>query len=84
MESIALAKDLSPLFPKITMILPEVTTPANSSVLPAEVSSLSALTVGFLVAANAEGETRSAEIIKKEKRRFTLIPASDRAQLSLL
>jgi hypothetical protein len=40
------------------------------------------LTAGFLGAAFANGVKKREEITTKESKRFTLIPASDRARLS--
>ena len=64
------------------MVLPEVIKPANSSTLLTAVSSFRDLTAGFLGAAFANGVNKREEITNKESKRFTLIPASDRARLS--
>ena len=64
------------------MVFPEVTKPANSSVEPTVVSNLRDLTTGFLGAAFASGVKKRVEITTSESKRFTLIPASDRARLS--
>ena len=64
------------------MVFPEVTKPANSSVEPTVVSNLRDLTTGFFGAALASGVKKREEITTKESKRFTLIPASDRARLS--
>ena len=80
--SMARAKDLSPLFPKITTVLPVVTKPENSSGLPIEVSSFKGFTTGFLTAAVEVGTMNKVAITTSEIKRFTLIPASDLARLS--
>jgi hypothetical protein len=64
------------------MVLPDVTRPANSSTLLTAVSNLRDLTTGFFGAAFARGVKKREEITTKESKRFTLIPASDRARLS--
>jgi hypothetical protein len=64
------------------MVLPEVIKPANSSMLLTTVSNLRDLTTGFFGAALARGVKKREEITTKESKRFTLIPASDRARLS--
>jgi len=46
------------------------------------VSNFRDLTTGFLGAAFARGVKKREEITTKESKRFTLIPASDRARLS--
>jgi len=46
------------------------------------VSNLRDLTTGFLGAAFARGVKKREEITTNESKRFTLIPASDRARLS--
>ena len=64
------------------MVFPEVTKPVNSSVEPTVVSNLRDLTTGFLGAAFASGVKKREVITASESKRFTLIPASDRARLS--
>jgi hypothetical protein len=64
------------------IVLPDVTKPANSSIEPTVVSNLRDLTTGFLGAALAIGVKKREEITTNESKRFTLIPASDRARLS--
>ena len=80
--SMARAKDLSPLFPKITTVLPVVTKPENSSGLPIEVTSFKGFTADFLTAAVEVGTMNKVAITTSEIKRFTLIPASDLARLS--
>ena len=64
------------------MFLPEASIPENSSAEPIVVSNLRDLTTGFLGAALASGVKKREEITTSESKRFTLIPASDRARLS--
>ena len=64
------------------MFRPEATTPENSSTDAIVVSNFSDLTRGFLGAACAKGVKKREEIRTSESKRFTLIPASDRARLS--
>ena len=64
------------------MVRPEATTPENSSMLLTTVSNLRDLTTGFFGAAFASGVKKREEITTSESKRFTLIPASDRARLS--
>ena len=49
---------------------------------PMVVSNFRDLTTGFLGAAFAKGANKREEITTSESKRFTLIPASDRARLS--
>ena len=64
------------------MVRPEATIPENSSTDAIVVSNISDLTRGFLGAAFAIGVKKRVEITPSESKRFTLIPASDRARLS--
>ena len=64
------------------MVRPEATIPENSSTGAIVVSNFSDLTRGFLGAAFASGVKKRVEITTSESKRFTLIPASDRARLS--
>ncbi len=64
------------------MVLPEATIPENSSAEPIVVSNFRDLTTGFLGAAFASGVKKREEITTSDNKRFTLIPASDRARLS--
>jgi hypothetical protein len=64
------------------MVRPEATIPENSSTDPIVVSNFKDLTGGFLDAAFASGVKNRVEITTSEIKRFTLIPASDRARLS--
>lgn len=64
------------------MVRPEATTPENSSTDAIVVSNFRDLTRGFLGAAFACGVKKREKITTSESKRFTLIPASDRARLS--
>ena len=64
------------------MVRPEATTPENSSTDAIVVSNFRDLTTGFLGTAFASGVKKREEITTSESKRFTLIPASDRARLS--
>ena len=64
------------------MVRPDATTPENSSADAIVVSNFRDLTRGFLGAALASGVKKRVEITTSESKRFTLIPASDRARLS--
>jgi len=64
------------------MVRPEATIPENSSTDAIVMSNFKDLTGGFLGAAFASGVKNRVEITTSEIKRFTLIPASDRARLS--
>ena len=64
------------------MVRPEATTPENSSTDAIVVSNFRDLTRGFLGAELASGVKKREVITASESKRFTLIPASERARLS--